>query len=399
MFFDIFRKKEEATQVQISFEQANIMYNNLLADTSVVARSRDNVGANVRNIDELRSFLNELKGKNLENEFAKGSKNVKDSFCEKALRLLDGISMPPETLDGYRQFAGRVSKLVADFVALTPRQMLHLDFFYKDDMKIFSKMLKKIDDENKAVTMNVEGHYEKIKKLESLFLEIRASTLEIEKNNSLSTLEMEKDLEEKLAQANLIDLSELDTRENNIESLVKAKKEAVDAIISEFSQIERVLRKYQHASASKEKIIEKYISSPVEALREDNELKIRGLLRDCIRMHEARLIDVEEKRIEKMAEIEGSLDKFVVIKDKILLIGDQIAEEKNYIQENLHPLSTKKRDLMMQADLIGMQIQETKKSMETVKQRNNELMEKIESNKAEIARILSSDKNVLLIKD
>ncbi len=398
--FGLFRKKEIAEEKEITLDEALELYKGMEGRSSatLLEAGAGNVSANMKNLGELSDFVRKFREKNIENEYARGSKMVKDTFCDRMLGLVQTIREPHSSVEGYRDFSARISKFISDFISTTPRQAMHLDFFYKDDLRTVAKMMKKIEDENNALISLMKDSIDKVKDMESLFVDIKSCRLEIEKNNSLGTVELEEAIRENVEEIGSIDLSELVRKEDEIESLVRRKKEIAGIIDSELSQLSRLIKKYHYISGKKEEIIEMYISRPYEAFRQDEEMKIKEIISDCIFLYEQGKIDIESKRIDKAMEVLQSLGELLQLLEEVKSIEARVQEASAYIEGSLTPLSIKKRDLMMQADMLRLRIEEMKKMIVNARERNEQLSAQIDSDKEKIATLLSDKNTTIKIK-
>ena len=110
-----------------------------------------------------------------------------------------------------------------------------------------------------------------------------------------------------------------------------------DVILQSFSVIERPLRKYSHIAFEHEEDVLKYLKAPIEALANDNELKILDVLKNLEKMLDEGQIKLDEKKKEKSIEeikklskefIDGFIKKCHSFKSEIEELDNKIKATK-----------------------------------------------------------------------
>ncbi len=129
-------------------------------------------------IQMLRGLIGDFEGKGIY-ERAKGSAAVKDRFCSLAENQLAAVRKPTEDSSLFLQ---ETRSLLANIGGLTQRQMMHINFFFREDFRPVAKKMKEINslldiasgggDQQKAVSLHdqMQGLERKKSSLEEMLV-------------------------------------------------------------------------------------------------------------------------------------------------------------------------------------------------------------------------------------
>jgi hypothetical protein len=115
-------------------------------EVSVLDESYNNSMRIYSEIQDLRSKLSDFNKIKLGEERAKASNDVKDKFCAASERQLSAIEKPEKDLEKIKMFIDGTEKTIASLGGLTPKQMMHVGFFFKGEISAISRKTVVISD-------------------------------------------------------------------------------------------------------------------------------------------------------------------------------------------------------------------------------------------------------------
>jgi len=127
------------------------------------------------------------------------------------------------------------------------------------------------------------------------------------------------------------------------ETILASIREHNAKIVHAFSVMERPLRKLTRVVMEDNEVLKKYIENPVEALVNDNELKIVNLLKKLEHNINNYTLDLKDKKREKVLEtVKGLTEEFLrefinkhnELEDKFKKLDDAINENEALKMEN-----------------------------------------------------------------
>ena len=337
-------------------------------------------------IQALRGLISAFKNIKIEEKKAKASNDVKDRFCAASEKQLSAIVKPQKELEDIKEFLNQVERTFASLGGLTPKQVMHIGFFFKRDVSEISRKTVIIGDlvlkAKKSMHMldEYENFYRVRKEIESL--EQKASLMEKETKSIENTSEMlEADMEKIKNEIESIDTTEL----NNVEKEF-AESESTKSLIEQellsYLSVEKILRKLRHQENIADGVLDAYIRSPSAALIEDNELRIFQFIEQAISL--ASKLELDAKNILKLKRILERKD-YIKEKRKELIESLKNAEEKKRIMDTVRNSIEERKKLL----------EMTKKSIENHINNDNRDIEKIDSDITDIRKKIEDSKNEL----
>lgn len=295
---------------------------------------------------------------------AKSSANVKDRFCSMAVRQLLLIKPPDKA--NTETFLKAASNIIETLGGLTHRQIMHINFFFKED---FRPIAKKINEINSMLSMkdNSTDH----KKAVSYY-----NRINILEENKKKLLEEKRGLEENMKELEKIheetflhtfekpDRSALYTAENRL----KIIRQEIDSVLS----VQKLLKKYVHRTNTKDVIIEAYIESPSSAILLDRDLTVLEVIKNALKMLEERKIDLDTPK-----------KKLDIIFEK----ADYLREKRRELEEAAKAVEfEKERFEKISRDIVEKEINR-KRQIENMEAEINKCKKAIESCSSELRAI------------
>ena len=259
-FLDIFRAKEKRYSLS---EAMRIIEKELeRLDTENLEQANRDAMRVESEIRQLLILIDEFSRKPTP-ELGKSSENVKERFCLLSRKQLISLGTPDKSRP--HDFLRAVSMTLDALGGLTQRQVLHINFFFKEDFKPVGKKINEISsiisggagvtDHHKAVEMNMKlASMQNKKKLTENSIAACEAELRNSEGRSVPGLPRHPD-------TNSL---------NAVESKVSSKKQEIDSFLS----VQKTLKKYLYVSEVREPVVELYIESPSSALIADENLSV-----------------------------------------------------------------------------------------------------------------------------
>src|SRR3989338_8037756 len=138
----------------------------------------------------LCALLENFEKADVQEKRARASKSVKDRFCAYAKSQIRSLGKPEKNMEDIRDFVNEASGIINSLGGLTPKQMMHIKFFFAEDMRPVSAKIVEINallDEAKKLASGKKS-YSEIKKMlertEELGNAIKENTGSIENSKS-----------------------------------------------------------------------------------------------------------------------------------------------------------------------------------------------------------------------
>ena len=329
-------------------------------------------------MSQLASDIDEFSRKETP-ELAKSSANVKERFCSLSTRQLNSAVKPDH--NNPAEFIRFARSLFDSLGGLTQRQMIHINFFFKEDFKPVAKKINEIntllqpaqegDDHAKALSL-----YRKMKHLEEQKKALDESVLTNEEN--LKKLESRRHDLPVLSQQP--GSHELDRAENKL----KAIRQEIDSTLA----IQKLLKKYAYSENLKDPLLEIYVESPSRAILDDGELKIIDYTKKAAELVTAGKIetDIPEKKINAVA---GG-GQFLSAKRGELIEANKMAtaaRERFNDEKERFEASIKNRTNIL-AEIDG-EIKDLNKITEAERSRDEEVPREVARTRAELCMLAS----------
>ncbi|MEM7827075.1 MAG: hypothetical protein QXQ40_02525 [Candidatus Aenigmatarchaeota archaeon] len=307
---------------------------------------------------EFKKIIEDFKSLKHFDDLSKASSLVKDNFCVKALAILTEIKAIE--ISEPKDFISKAHEILDRIERITPRQAMHIGLFFKDKAKEIANKAKeirqKLNEYQDFLDTNILADIEKIEDKISEIREIENKIKYIE----MSINNIEKDI--KMLETKPLpplDYTKLDKLENELNEIIRLKKEIEQEIETEFGAIKKVLKKFSYGLTDKHKlsIINQYLSSASEGfLVNDKNFEIKKILEEIKLLKEEGKIEIDEKRYEKICHI---------IRNPLLLMK---RDEYNKINNII-------RNKKMEIESEKARIEEIKKIRNKIKEIEDKMIE------------------------
>lgn len=333
------------------------------------------VGETCRELLLLKEMLISLKGKQSEHIFANA---VKNKFCSRSLQFLEKVEKPEAGYGDVIKFSDNIRSLTTDVSKIGFREMLHLRAFKEQMDSIAGKvkliielngkldsntrenaLLKKIDN-IEAVINDVRNNKISVTALEK---EVKAETACIE-NAGKGIAEKKMQLEEFLKNDGFL---KADSLAREVEELEKQRAIVKQHISTEFSGIDKVLKRFQYsglANREEECLINSYITDS-NAFLSDNSLKIRDMLERAGQKIGSQELEIGEKKHEKLIYLLENFEALISLRNQYKEIENTISE-KNRQRQEIMPIFDKKALMEKEINDAEIKLEQLKKHRESI---------------------------------
>ena len=319
----------------------------------------------------LEKLINDFKNVKELDIISKGSVVAKNNFCDRILGILSNL----ERSDNYNKFIVSCHKILDELNSISPKQAMHIDFFFRDNMKKITEKIKQIKQSvndfseflDQNILMQIEELKTKIEKIKQNQVRINY----IEKNvndikNEISELEGEK--HNMLKDIKIIDNIKLDKINSELENLMTTKKEIEQKIETMFGGVKKSLKKFVYLSNNKKQngLINQYlINASKTFLINDKEGEIKKIL-DQIKSENKRF-NIDQKRYEKICDLLNNFPELEELRKKYYKINNDIRIKKNIVE--------KEEEIIKESEAVKNQINEIKNKGSELKQMEDQLEE------------------------
>lgn len=296
----------------------------------------------------LCALLEDFEKTDVQEKRARASKSVKDRFCAYAKNQISALGMPEKDMEDIRKFVSEASGVINSLGGLTPKQMMHIKFFFAEDIRPVSAKIGEISallDEAKKLATRKKP-YSEIKKMLA-----RTEELDNAIKNNTDSIGNSKSRAAKLktdsgSLSNEID--KIDTKGFAIaEGLLtesESRKSLVQQEIDSYLAFDRALKILKHERNVKNPLLDAYISSPSSALLEDETLRIVNFMKSVIELHEKGLLDLGRKA-EKARHVVASAEYIGKLRWKLIHADKEIRERQGYFEREIKPMMARKESL------------------------------------------------------
>ncbi len=344
----VFHKNEEAMPLEKALERVNagIESHKREALHNVYGRT-EKIHSGLR---ELYGLLDAFEQAEVRDKRAKASESVKDRFCKYAKDQIIPLAKPEKDMEAVKAFIGEASAVMQSLGGLTPKQMMHIKFFFSDEIGPVSKKIAEInsllEETHKLASPEKLGAFLRIRKTAGRIEELDAKIKE-----SLAAIEATKSMIETLKkgmESICAGISSIDTRNFSVArdliSDAENRKSLAEQSADSYLAFGRALKKLKHEKNMNDTLLDAYIESPGKALLADEDLRIIRFMKSLIALHEKGGIDLE-KRLGKAESVVNSAEYLKTMRLKIIAAEKELQERKKYFNDEIKPLIDKKEKL------------------------------------------------------
>ena len=342
---------------------------------------------------ELSKMLDDFKKIEARDDLSKASVAAKNNFCDRAINILS--KMPPVTSD---EFVGEAYKIIDEINNTTPRQMMHMDFFFRDNVEKIVSKIKEIkqtlDEYQEFLSTNILSDIEKlrheissVKKSESKIGYIEMNIKSIE--NDLNEL---KEREQKQSEnIPYVDREKINELKRELNEITESKKELEQRIETSFGGIKKLLKKFAYDVKDKHRqnLINSYIASSSNSFFvKDKGLEIKEILKEIKSLIEDKKIEADEKRYERVCLILNDFPFFEKLKNDYCMTNEKIAAKEREIKKEekfMERVKKSKAELKSIRDKIA----ELKKMKSQLEESKSKVINEIKDKKKEIEFMVS----------
>lgn len=286
----------------------------------------------------LSDLLQDLKGKRVEETRAIGSEIIKNRFVNSAISVIEKFRYEKiADIDDANKFIRDLSDVI-NKINVTPKQAMHLNFFFEKEMGKIAAVMDEIIKKNEDMRQKINLEIAKINNIKDLFSNLHEIENTLVKNReNLERIEneinnMKKKIEE--LKQGLHDLRDLDILRERLLLLLDKGKHLSQMLDSELA-VARLLRKFRYHAKENKAILDMYINSPHEAFMLDRDILIRDILMNAILLVKDGKITIEKSTIKKVENLLANLDELVKIREEAIAISEEIDNNRNKISSLL----------------------------------------------------------------
>jgi len=375
-FFDrirnAFKKEETKEEVELSLEELISQLDKKIAEqeSEIIEKSYGNIETIENELESLSQLIGSLEKLQPEG-IMPGPKAVKERFCSYSKNQVASIKMPSKDLDEIREFLNKTYSIVHNLGGLTQRQIMHIEFFFKEDFRPIIKKSREISDminETRGIMRSKNSGYEQVKNLHEKIKELDKTRSE--KNSKMAVIsdgvERLKTENEKLSvDVSKIDIGDFKKYREEINAL-ENEKNLIEQNIASFLSIEKLLKKLIHENETEDELLDMYTESPVKALLRDGEMKIMGFVKAALELHGKGSIDVDEKKIEKANNIINNIDHLKKQKKELLVAIEELEKKKGHMQNVIAPKIEEKKKLEGEKSRTESDMKKLQESLEKI---------------------------------
>ncbi len=383
----IFGEKErEKIPVQEALRMIEIQRSEKMA--AITDESYKNSVQIYSEIQGLRSAIADLKKVRVEEKRASASTDVKDKFCAAAEKQLSAIEKPEKDMEKILAFAAGTEKTFSSLGGLTPKQMMHIGFFFKGDVAAIARKITGINDLLQKIKTDAESlrKYDKVLKMNNELISLEKDGAEMEKKmeslkNELSKLR--SDVHEIDSEIGNIDLTKLQETEKAVAD-TESKKSLAEQDMFFYISIDKMLKKLRHGEKIRDEMLEAYIRAPAEAIISDNEGKIFSFAEQILKLNDSNSIDLDEKSILKLKQIIENRRHVEQKRSDLVNLIAAMKAKKNDLRLARDAVEEKRKKLELSKISAERQINEGSRELERLSSELNAARNKAESRRIEM---------------
>jgi len=359
------------------------------------------------NFSAIRDSAYALKSKSSSNTYAN---IIKNRFCDKVIKS-SGISCPASGYDEMREFISESAEIIRGVSGISMKELRHLHAFQEDMAKIAARIRLIEENVNYANKLIKDSTISKINGIKSDVERIKSSMQKIGELKKMS-----EDLEKRSVEiGNIIanhriafestnaKLSEYAAKRIGTRELEKKMEDIRQKIDNEFSGLDRTLKKFLYFGEmpkSEAANVKAYIKNPAEAFLEaDEQNMIRQVLEDINNYRDKSVIDLDERRHEKVKELLRRFDFLVELRVYYKDLSKKREDEEKELDKQLQPLLAEIKEINANIDLKEKEIGVIKSRLASNSAKIRMLEKEIADtkNKIEMSASLLLDKDIRLV--
>lgn len=382
-------QEQEPTELELSLEEliSRIDEKTSKQDKDLTEKAYSIIEDIHSNLSDLSNIIGILEKVEPESGLP-GPKAVKDRFCVTARQQLASVETPAKEINEIREFLNKTHTLINNLGNLTQRQLMHIQFFFKQDFIPVSKKMKQINSKinearnilrSRLEVAKIKELYKKVKELDRSIIEKGSKSAVIKKGIE----RLEKDIEDTKKNISKLDTSDYEKTSQATASL-ENKRSIIEQKITSFLSVEKLLKKLVHEQGGSA-LINLYIESPVKALLEDKELAITKFVRQALELQEKGGIEVDEKKIEKANKIINT-DYLKTNRKNLLEVLEELEKKKEYMENTAKPKMEKKKRLEQELSKLETDMDKLKNNLEKLPEEIKNLERKKSSLEQNIAQ-------------
>ena len=397
-----FKKEEVIEEIELSLEELIARADKKIeeSESEAVEKAYELVEEIAKELEALSVLIDNLAKLDPEGVM-QAPKAVKKRFCSYSKNQIGSLKKPTKETTTIRDFLNKTYTTVHNLGGLTQKQIMHIEFFFKDDFRPVIKKSREIsdivDEARKCLRADMPD-YKKIKDLHKKMQELDKSINE--KNSRIAVIHsglerLRNDQKELSGRIGSIDTGDFKQCSHEIEEMEK-KISNIEQELASFLSIEKLLKKLVHEKKIKNELLDAYTQSPVKALLKDEDLKITGFVKEALELHKKGSIDVDEKKIEKAAKIIDSTD---YLKEQRKMLSEAIKEtdkKKGHMNNVIMPKLDRKKAAEDEKTRVESDIKKLEENLEAVPREIEDIEKKKKALKEQIADTASKAMNAIV---
>lgn len=382
--FNFLKKRKSFKQISINeidswlnktYESKNISYK-----INVFKRELNSKRIKIK---ELLQVLSQTKIKD-ESVMPERAKNMfygnKESYIQKVNLFLDKIEFPQD-ISAIEDFLVNLSEKLEELAQDTNKNFYIIKEFADDEVGQVANKLKELDNLISSMRATIEKTtLSKFKELKQLLEDYRESNLKVEKDKNLLNEVLERKSEEIDRRKKIkskIDFLKSSPKQEEYSQLLETKNELDEkvkkcehAIIDLFSGISAVLKKY--GKSKRNKLAIAYSDNAVNALKEDESLKILDVLTKVDKNKSS--LDIKDAKLKKFESELSNITKtkLLDLREKLIKSHQDLQDINNRIKN--HSFKLDLLELEGRLEIIDQNIEDISKEeegVENILERNN----------------------------
>ncbi|MFH1420979.1 MAG: hypothetical protein ABIG30_03360 [Candidatus Aenigmatarchaeota archaeon] len=341
-----------------------------------------------KQLELLRKSFETLGGANVPEERAKGSELAKDSFVNKAMKLIDNID-DKKDIDN-------VKSLLNSINTITPRQALHMEFFFREQLKDIGGHVKGIHALiNHIESLESTGLVKERKDIENIGHQLRSVKNDIENNDKkIQTLMTNKnewitEKKQKLDLLSDISVNGIDSVKQELSELRKERDSMHQHIDSMLGPAERVLKKYIYQlnenNEPVSELLELYTKAPPHVtFMQDETNELETFLKNSINVG-----DMDQKQLDRIKDIISRMDELAATRKKISKTVAAVHAKEKELQDVWMPKQKEREKIKREIDDMDENISSIERQLVDVQQDTKLKEAKIPQLKDELSQLIT----------
>jgi len=274
------------------------------------------------NLDELDKA--KLQNPNIPMRAKQAMEGNRENYIKKMKIFLDEIYLKHKDYDEVLSFCEDFNRKLENFAKGTAKSYQILQEFLANESSRVASNIRVLDEtvkklKEKITELNLQNIQNTKKSISELKNKIKKKqSLEIDFNSKEKLIDQEKQKKDKVQ----VEIEHLKKSDDfiNLKKLIE-KKETVEKRIYDhrstlsqsFSNLEKAFKKFSRIAFEDEKLVEKYVESPIKTLLKDADLRIMNILKSMERSLNDDKLGLDEKKKKKsLSEIKTLNNKFFV---------------------------------------------------------------------------------------